>query len=71
LKDSLEKEIPTQVFLPGKSHGQRSLLGYNPWDHKNNLATEHSHCLTQGRETAGCLLRDTWKERMNIGPRRL
>ena len=22
------------VFLPGKSHGQRSLLGYSPWSHK-------------------------------------
>ena len=23
---------PTPVFLPGKSHGQRSLIGYSPWD---------------------------------------
>ena len=22
---------PTPVFLPGKSHGQRSLMGYSPW----------------------------------------
>ena len=22
---------PTPVFLPGESHGQRSLLGYSPW----------------------------------------
>ena len=22
---------PTQVFLVGKSHGQRSLAGYSPW----------------------------------------
>ena len=22
---------PTPVFLPGKSHGQRSLVGYGPW----------------------------------------
>ena len=22
------------VFLPGKPHGQRSLAGYSPWDHK-------------------------------------
>jgi len=21
----------TPVFLPGKSHGQRSLVGYSPW----------------------------------------
>ena len=22
---------PTPVFLPGKSHGHRSLVGYSPW----------------------------------------
>ena len=26
--------IPTPVSLPGKSHGQRSLVGYCPWSHK-------------------------------------
>ena len=25
---------PNPVFLPGKSHGQRSLAGYSPWGHK-------------------------------------
>ena len=25
---------PTPVFLPGESHGQRSLGGYSPWGHK-------------------------------------
>ena len=25
---------PTPVFLPRKSHGQRSMVGYSPWDHK-------------------------------------
>ena len=28
------KGQPTPVFLPGKFHGQRSLAGYSPWDHK-------------------------------------
>ena len=27
---------PTPVFLPGKSHGQRSLTGYSPWGHKES-----------------------------------
>ena len=27
-------EKPTPVFLPGKSHGQRSLVGYCPPGHK-------------------------------------
>jgi len=26
--------LPTPVFLPGESHGQRSLVGYSPWGHK-------------------------------------
>ena len=25
---------PTPVVLPGKFHGESSLAGYNPWDHK-------------------------------------
>ena len=34
-EDPLEKEMATTpVFLPGKSHGQRSLEDYSPWDHK-------------------------------------
>ena len=32
---------PTPVFLPGKSHGWRSLTGYSPWDHREWDATEH------------------------------
>ena len=34
------------VFLPGKYHGQRSLVGYNPWGHKESDTTEQLHsCL--------------------------
>ena len=25
---------PTPLFLPGESHGQRSLIGYCPWGHR-------------------------------------
>ena len=31
---------PTPVFLPGESHGQRSLAGYSPWGHKESDTTE-------------------------------
>ena len=34
---------PTPVFLPGKFHGQRSLLGYSLWGHKESDTTEHTH----------------------------
>ena len=32
---------PTPVFLAGKSHGQRSLAGYNPWGGEELDTTEH------------------------------
>ena len=39
-KDPVEKEWqPTPVFLPGKSHGQRSLAGCSPWGHKESDTT--------------------------------
>ena len=31
---------PTSVFLPGESQGQRSLVGYSPWGHKESDTTE-------------------------------
>ena len=31
---------PTPVFLPGKSHGQRSLAGYSLWGRKELDTTE-------------------------------
>ena len=30
----------TPVFLPGESQGQRSLVDYSPWGHKDSEATE-------------------------------
>ena len=34
-EDPLEKGIAiTPVLLPGKSHGQRSLVGYSPWSYR-------------------------------------
>ena len=34
------KRQSTPVLLPGKSHGQRSLVGYSPWGHKESDTTE-------------------------------
>ena len=31
---------PTPVFLPGESHGQRSLVGYSPWSHTESDMTK-------------------------------
>ena len=34
-KDPLVKGLASHpVFLPGEFHGQRSLVGYSPWSHK-------------------------------------
>ena len=41
---------PTSVFLPGESHGQRSLAGYSPWGRKESDTTElvtHTQTHTQ------------------------
>ena len=39
---------PTQVLLPGKFHGWRSLVGYSPWGCKESNTTEwlHFHTFT-------------------------
>ena len=39
-EDSLEGRLPTAIFLPEESHGQRSLVGYGPQDHKELDMTE-------------------------------
>ena len=42
------KWLPTPVFLPGESHGQRNLEGHGPWGHREldtTEVTEHSGLL--------------------------
>ena len=53
--------LPTPVFLPGKSHGQRSLASYSLWDQKRfrcNLATKQHYRIQHGklRCFSGCCL---------------
>ena len=38
---------PTPVFSPRKSHGQRSLVGYSPWDCRvgHDLVTKQQQCI--------------------------
>ena len=44
-EDPLEKEMekPTRVFMPGESHGLRSLVVYSPWGCKESDTTERLH----------------------------
>ena len=34
------EQLPIPVFWPGEFHGQSSLVGYSPWDHKELDMTE-------------------------------
>ena len=57
-EDPLEKGMAlTPVFLPGESHGQRSLVGYRPWGHKESDTTER---LTHVTLTL-LVTQDTWR----------
>ena len=50
------KRLPTPVFLPGKFHGQRSLVGYSPWGRKESDMTEHTahiYRMEEGRQDSG------------------
>ena len=40
---------PTPVFLPGEPHGQRSLVGYSPWGHKESDTTEQLFTFQKAR----------------------
>ena len=37
---------PTPVFLPGRFHGLRRLVGYSPWGHKESDVTEWLHFIS-------------------------
>ncbi|KAI4548528.1 hypothetical protein MG293_000858 [Ovis ammon polii] len=39
-EDPLEKEMATHSIVPGKFHGQRSLVGYRPWGRKESDMTK-------------------------------
>ena len=43
--EGISKWQPTPVFLPGKFHGQKSLVGYSPWGCKESDMTEQLHSL--------------------------
>ena len=43
---------PTPVFLPGKLHGQKSLVSYSPWGHSVSDMTQPA-CLALWKEVRG------------------
>ena len=48
---------PTPVLLPGKFHGQRSLVGYSSWGCKESDTTSRLHSLTHAFEQSENLKR--------------
>ena len=61
---------PPAVFLPGESHGQRSLVGYSPWGRKESDTTEatniHTPSLYQEEEDSESLETLTNGECLNL-----
>ena len=59
---------PTPVFLPGESHGQRSLPGYSPWGRKGSVTTRwphththtHTHTQLENSEWVWQILAGNW-----------
>ena len=64
-EDPLEKEMaPHSSTLPGKSHGQRSLVGYSPWGRKQSDTTERLHFHFHFKLVGECICsgeRSYWK----------
>ena len=57
---------PTPVFLPGESHGSRSLAGYSPWSCKESDMTERillsdTDVRSIGRHQSQCLENYLWR----------
>ena len=46
------EQQPTLVFLSGKSHRQRILVGYSPWGHKEQVTTEQLSLHSQVNSTS-------------------
>ena len=59
---------PTSVFLPGKFHGQRSLVGYSPWGRKESDMTEHTEAQmpSENEDFRGHFREYFWNKRIRI-----
>ena len=56
MRETQVQSLGQEDVLPGESHGQRSLEGYSPWDHKDSNTTEQlsftSHVLNLCYQTS-------------------
>ena len=61
-ENPLEKGMATSVFLPGESHGQRSLVGYSPGGSKELDRAELLTQQQQGAEINHLPINIKWQE---------
>ena len=54
------KSQSTPLLLPGKCHGQRSLIGYSPWGRKESDTTERIHFTSFLAKTLFCMCASTY-----------
>ena len=54
-----KKLQPIPVFLPGKSHGQRSLEGYRGWGHKESDTANQEHTQRAVKRVIKTPIKDT------------
>ena len=52
---------PTPVYLPGKSHGQTSLVGYSPWSHEESDTYTATQWIIRPRQSSS-VAADTTKK---------
>ena len=58
---------PTPALLPGKSHGQRSLAGYNPWGRKDlDMTHVTKHACMQDRNKTSVCRNTSWQQELFI-----
>ena len=64
-EDELEKEMATHsgILAWKKSHGQRSLVGYSPWGHKE-LDTAEQLSTSSSTMRRGCIRRELGAKRI-------
>ena len=71
-KPRRRKWQPTALFLPGESHGQRSLVGYSPGSHKDSNMTKltcahaHTHTYTHTHKHTPSILSFYWQPETQI-----
>ena len=63
----VRKIPPTPIFLPGEPHGQRELVGYSPWVHKESDTAQQLSMTTITPDSSLWLISSYQHELPNVG----